>query len=323
MTHPIQGVHHVTAISGDPAENLRFYRDFLAQRLVKVTVNFDDPFTYHFYFGDRAGTPGTIYTTFPAPNAERGTHGAAKIAGTAFAVPVGSLEFWRSRAGSFGYAQRDRDPRFDERAISISDPDGAIIELVESDAPAPDHAMRWLPEGIDEANAITRILGVSLRMRDSSKSASYAADTLGFTRIGADGSATRLVAADGISMLDVLEDPTAPIGRFGAGIVHHVAWQTRDDADLSSWREAIESAGSRPTPIIDRQYFHSVYHREPGGVVYELATIDIGFTADEELGSLGTSLKLPTQHEPLRGRIEQSLTPIESQGVWVPRAPQP
>ncbi|MEM8836205.1 MAG: ring-cleaving dioxygenase [Planctomycetota bacterium] len=321
MSDRIRGLHHVTAISADPGENLRFYRDFLAQRLVKVTVNFDDPFTYHFYFGDAVGTPGTIYTTFPAPGGAPGTHGVAKIAGTAFAIPTGSLAFWRTRAESFGYAQTTRAARFGEDAITVIDPDGAVIELVESDAPPPDPGQRWLPSGVETSNAITRILGVSVRMRDASASAAYAEGTLGLDRVGADGPVERLLASDGISTLDVIEDPEAPIGRFGAGIVHHVAWQTRNDAELLAWRASVEAAGRQPTPLIDRQYFHSVYHREPGGVVYELATIDIGFTTDEEAESLGTALRLPPQHEPLRAQIAASLTPIESQGVWVPRSP--
>ncbi len=315
MSRPILGIHHVTAIAGDAQRNVDFYAGMLGLRFVKRTVNYDDPFTYHFYYGDDTGSPGTILTFFPWAGVPRGRRGAGQVVRTALAVPRGSLDAWELRlrgdeAAAQGVRVGARSERFGEAALSFEDPDGLGLELIESGGAAATAPGASPPMASDEA--IRGFHGVTLLERALEPTASLLVDELGWTRLGVEGNRTRFLAAtDGAEgparLVDVVADPEAPSGRLGAGIVHHVAWRTPDDASQSAWREHLVRGGHGVSPVMDRKYFHSIYFREPGGVLFEIATDPPGFTVDEPLESLGTSLLLPDAAESYRGEIEARL----------------
>ncbi|MEM9556345.1 MAG: ring-cleaving dioxygenase [Acidobacteriota bacterium] len=305
---PMAGIHHVTAIAGDPRRNLDLYAGVLGLRLVKKTVNFDDPSTYHLYYGDAEGSPGSIMTFFPWPGARRGRHGVGQTAATAFAVPVDSIGWWRDRLQASGIAS-DESERFGGPLLTLRDADGLVLELVGSvtgDDPRPpwdrvvpsDHAIR----GFD---------GVTLQEADEEPTAA-ALEVMGFRRLAEDGRRVRFVTGDGGSgaRVDVLVTPDAARGLGGAGTVHHVAFRAVDDADQLAWRSRLARAMLQPTDVKDRNYFHSIYYREPGGVLFELATDPPGFTVDEPLDALGETLRLPPWLEPARARIEAVLPPL-------------
>lgn len=295
MTKPIAGIHHVTAMASDPQANVDFYTGVLGLRLVKKTVNFDDPGTYHLYYGDETGRPGTIMTFFPWPMARRGVQGAGQATVTSFSVPRGSLGYWTEHLGKHGVAFEDPRPRFDEEVLTLLDPDGLKLELV-ANAEGDGHEVR----GFD---------GVTLTEWNPEVTAEVLTGTLGFRLAGQQGDRFRFEAGD--SRVDVVAAPASVRGHVSAGTVHHVAWRAADDADQIAWREAVAESGLYVTPVLDRQYFRSIYFREPGGVLFEIATDPPGFTRDETVESLGSALKLPPWLEPERKRIEQALPPIE------------
>jgi glyoxalase family protein len=289
------GIHHVTAIAGPARRNLDFYTRVLGLRLVKKTVNFDDPGTYHLYYGDETGRPGTIMTFFPWPMARRGVQGAGQATVTSFSVPQGSLGYWTERLGKLGVPYEDPRPRFDEEVLTMLDPDGLRLELVARGEGSGHEA-----QGFD---------GVTLTEWNPEVTAEVLTGTLGFRPSGQQGDRFRFEA--GASRVDVVASPASVRGHISAGTVHHVAWRAADDADQLAWREAVAESGLYVTPVLDRQYFHSIYFREPGGVLFEIATDPPGFTRDEPVESLGGALKLPPWLEPERKRIEQALPPIE------------
>ncbi len=295
MRKPIAGIHHVTAMASDPQANVDFYTGVLGLRLVKRTVNFDDPGTYHLYYGDETGRPGTIMTFFPWPMGRRGVQGAGQATVTSFSVPQGSLGYWTERLEKLGVPFEDPRPRFDEEVLTLLDPDGLKLELV-ARAKGGGHEVR----GFD---------GVTLTEWNPEVTAEVLVGTLGFRAAGQQGDRFRFEA--GTSRVDVVAAPASVRGHISAGTVHHVAWRAADDADQLAWREAVAESGLYVTPVLDRQYFHSIYFREPGGVLFEIATDPPGFTRDELVESLGSSLKLPPWLEPERKRIEQALPPIE------------
>jgi glyoxalase family protein len=311
----VRGIHHVTAIASDPQRNLDFYAGVLGLRLVKRTVNFDDPGTYHFYFGDETGTPGSILTFFPWPGAHRGRQGHGQVAVSSFSVPPSSVGFWIERMVRHGIpyegpAKRVTGTGGSERIISFKDPDGLLLELVASDR-AGERPAWGGAAGVSSNQAIRGFHSVTLWVEDHSATLEVL-DNLGFELIAEEGSIRRLATGDrGPGTIVQLRT----IGGFvqgvsGTGTVHHVAWRVADDAAQLALRDRVRAAGLDPTPVIDRNYFHSVYFREPGGILFELATEPPGFAIDEPIEHLGERLMLPPQYEPSRAQIEAVLPPV-------------
>ena len=311
---PIVGLHHVTAMASDPQVNLDFYTQVMGLRFVKRTVNFDDPGTYHFYFGDDVGSPGTILTFFPWPHARRGLAGAGEVSHAAFSVPVGSLGYWQERLREKGVLVERTARKFGEEVLTLADPDGMKVELVghtEADA-----LVERVPRFADvpAEHAIRGFFGVTMLEVGLEKTAKMLA-VLGFRKVAEEGNTTRF-AADGEgapvalgSFLDVVVEPGAKLGRMGAGSVHHIAFRAANDADQIAWGAAIGEHVST-TKVLDRDYFHSIYFREPGGVLFELATDNPGFAVDEPVETLGERLCLPPWLESRRAELEQRLAPL-------------
>jgi len=307
--NPIVGLHHVTAIASDPQANLDFYTEVLGLRFVKRTVNFDDPGTYHFYFGDDAGTPGTIITFFPWPHARRGLAGAGEVTHTAFSIPVGSIAYWEQRLAEKGVLVERTGKRFDEEVLTLADPDGMKLELV-AHAGAPEVTVPRYAD-VPAEDAIRGFYGVTMLHRELAPSAE-ALGLLGFVKTAEEGSRTRFRSAAGSvlgNQIDIVTDANASYGRTGAGSVHHIAFRATDDADQLEWRDKI-GAKLSVTTVQQRDYFESIYFREPGGVLYELATDTPGFGIDEPAETLGEALKLPKWLESSREVIEARLAPI-------------
>lgn len=304
----IAGLHHVTAYASDPQRNLDFYTQVLGLRFVKRTVNFDDPGTYHFYFGDDAGSPGTILTFFPWPHASRGVVGAGETTHTAFSVPQISLDYWEQRLQAHGVAVDRSGRRFDEDVLTFADPDGMKLELVAHASEGSAHPSRFSDVPVE--SAIQGFFGVSLLERELP--ATEAILTLmGFQRTAAEGSRVRFEAAGTAHgrRIDVVLDKEAAPGRSGAGTVHHIAFRNADDQAQLAWRAEIEKH-LQVTTVQDRTYFHSIYFREPGGVLFEMATDPPGFALDESVETLGEELRIPEWLEPRRASIEHRLQPI-------------
>ncbi len=305
------GIHHITAIASDPQRNLDFYTGVLGLRLVKQTVNFDDPGTYHFYFGDEGGSPGTILTFFPWPHINRGVHGAGAVATTTYAVPSGSLGAWADRLASHDVTATTVD-RFGQTALAFEDPDGLKLELIEDQA--VDAVPAWTGGGVGSDLAIRGFHSATLLVRDLSRMEKLLAGAFGMEKVATEGNRTRFRAiGEGASpngrFVDVIADPTAPMHKLGGGIVHHIAMRAASDAQQAEWAKTMIQTGLRPTPVADRFYFRSIYFREPQGVLFEIATDGPGFATDEPLGRLGETLKLPAQ-EHLRDRIESVLPKV-------------
>jgi glyoxalase family protein len=310
MLKPIVGLHHVTAIASNPQRTLDFYTDLLGQRFVKKTVNFDDPGTYHLYFGDDLGRPGTILTFFPWQGIGRGQSGAGETVATAFSAPSASIGFWKDRLSARGVAVTS-ERRFDADVLKFVDPDGMPLEIV-----AHDHSYDARPSRFSEIpaeHAIRGFFGVTLLERNLAET-SAVLELLGFQKISESGARNRFTAAgDEIgTMVDVVVDPVAPRGHLGAGSVHHIAFRAPDDTAQLAWRSEI-AKHMAVSPVMDRDYFHSIYFREPGGVLFELATDPPGFTRDESLEHLGEELKIPAWLEPKRKAIEHRLATLQLQ----------
>lgn len=303
----VLGIHHVTAIASDPQRNLDFYVGLLGLRLVKRTVNFDDPETYHLYFGDDVGHPGSIMTFFPWPGARPGRHGTGQVAVTSFAVLPRSLGFWVERLVRHGI--RHEGPT--KQVISFKDRDGLMLEIV-GDAGAEARPAWGDAPGIPREDAIHGLHGVTIWAEQGDATERVLVDTLGFRPVHEHGSTRRFVVGDGGpgTIVDVRSVGGFVRGAGGAGTVHHVAWRVADDGAQLQMRERVTSVGLDPTPVIDRNYFHSVYFREPGGVLFELATDSPGFAIDEPVTELGQRLMLPRQYEAHRAQIEGILPPI-------------
>jgi glyoxalase family protein len=306
-TPTIPGIHHITAIAGDPQRNLDFYTTVLGLRLVKLTVNFDDPGTYHFYFGNEEGTPGSILTFFPWPHAPRGVVGSGQVTATTFAVPVGSAPYWRSRLPAHGVTVTDAGERFGEAILAIDDPDGLPLELIATRDANPALASKDTP--VDSEHAICGFHSATLSEEGYEQTARLLTDTMGFSLVGNEGNRFRYQAADGGAgaIVDLLCRPDGRFGRLGTGTVHHIAWRTPDDPQQLQWRSELARLGYNVTPVIDRNYFHSIYYREPGGVLFEIATDPPGFAIDEPKEHLGERLVLPRQYESQRPTLERTL----------------
>lgn len=306
----LSGIHHVTSIAGDPQRNVDFYTGILGLRLVKQTVNFDVPGTYHLYYGDAVGTPGTILTTFPWAHLPRVRSGAGQISTTAFTIPAGSMGYWARRLRALQVPVEGPIERLGEQVLTFRDHDGLAYDLIERERAL--QSTPWERGPVPAEHAIRGFAGVTLLEPAPDRTARVLTETLGFTPSGEEGNRARFIVGDGpdAATIDVLVDPDAPPGTEGVGTVHHIAYRTPDDATQLAWRERAAAAGLRVTPVRDRQYFRSIYFREPGGVLFEIATAPPGFAVDESIEQLGSSLKLPPWLEPERERIERGLEPI-------------
>ena len=302
MISQIDGLHHVTLLaSGAKANNAYFTRD-LGLRRVKKTVNFDAPDVYHLYYGDAAGTPGTVMTYFPFPRAARGRPGTGEASETAFAVPDGALPFWQDRLGG------ETGTRFGERRLTVAGPDGETLVLVET---GDDPRTPWTDGGVGTDHAIRGFHSVTLRLADAGGTEEVLR-FMGYARAGTEGDTTRWTVGDGpANAVDVTVAPDLPPAAQGAGSTHHVAFRVADRARQAEVRQALADAGLGVTPPIDRDYFWAIYFRTPGGVLFEVATNEPGFDRDEDPAHLGEALKLPEQHARLRPQLEAYLEPIE------------
>ena len=312
MEPRILGLHHVTATADDAQEDLDCYAGLLGLRLVKKTVNFDNHNVYHFYYGDEAGTPGTLWTTFPYKGwgVKKGTRGAGQITATSFSVPAGSLDAWRDRLDKVALWHQDAKPRFGDEVLNFEDPSGLVLELIASDR---DDRRPWLGGGVDEDAAVQGVHSVTVTVRDAAPSVHFLTDALGWQVVGEEGFRTRLAAGGDLPghYLDVFHDPDAPPAVNGTGTVHHVAMAIATEEEQLAARVHLLEVGRQVTEVRDRQYFRSIYFREPGGVLYEIATLGPGFTVDEPQAELGRGLKLPPWEEPVRGAIEAALPAVE------------
>ena len=311
MPFPILGLHHITATVNEAQPDLDFAAEALGLRLVKKTVNFDNHHVFHFYYGDERGTPGTIWTTFPyaGKGVRVGTKGAGQVTATSFSVPAGSLDFWQTRLTEHGLTVRERPPHFDEAALIATDPSGLVMELI-----ANNHDTRqgWTGSGIGADAAIRGVHSVSVTVRSPVDTVRFMSDLLGFTTTNEVEGRVRL-AVNGTGpgkTVDVVNGGDAPAAINGLGTVHHVAFAIERAEDQKRLREELLRRGVRVTEVLDRQYFQSIYFREPGGVLFEVATVSPGFLIDEPLGSLGAALKLPPWEEPNRADIEAGLPAI-------------
>jgi glyoxalase family protein len=303
MDTRIEGIHHVTALAGPPQQNLDFYGGVLGLRLVKTTVNFDDPGTYHFYFGDPVGSPGTILTFFPWPGASRGRIGNGQVTATSFRAAKGSLDAWQERLAASDADVAGVTERLGEHVLSFRDPDGLQLEIVEWDGESHTH-------GPDVLHGFS---GVTLELEQTEWTMRLLVETLDFIPVGEERDRLRFRApGEGPGVVfDLVRRPGARRGSVGVGVVHHVALRVPDENAQQAWRERLIEAGLHVTEVADRTYFRSIYFREPGGVLFELATDAPGFLVDEPEEALGDALMLPPWLEPRRAEIERRLPPIE------------
>ena len=307
MEDKVLGLHHITGIAGNAKRNLDFYTKVLGQRFVKKTVNFDDPGTYHFYFGNETGTPGTVLTFFPWANVRQGHNGTGMATNIGYAVPEGSLEFWKDRFKEFKVKHEDISEKFGEKHLPFQDPDGLRIDLVVPNK--DDNRKPWETNEIKSDAATKGFHSVTLTLRRLEPTVAVLTDILGYHLLKQEGNHYRFVtdSIDHANIVDLIIAPDVPAGLNAAGTNHHVAFRVKDDNILMDYREKVLSKGLNITPKIDRDYFFSLYFREPGGVLFELATDNPGFTKDEPLNELGTHLKLPRQYENARAEIEKVL----------------
>jgi glyoxalase family protein len=307
MEDRILGLHHITAIADNAKRNHQFYTDTLGVRFVKKTVNFDDPGTYHFYFGDEHGTPGTILTFFPWEGIGRGQTGTGMATEIGYSVPAGSLDFWTDRFKAKNIVHGPVAERFGELYLPFEDPDGLKLNLIVPKA--ADSRKAWETAEVKAAQATKGFHSVVLNLRSIGPTANILTDVLGYKFQEQEGNRHRFVtdAIPEASIIDLIESPKESAGKGGGGTNHHVAFRVENDEVLMNFREKVAKKGLNITPKINRDYFFSLYFREPGGVLFELATNNPGFTVDEPLDQLGQHLKLPVQYESIRADIEKVL----------------
>jgi glyoxalase family protein len=310
MYNKILGIHHITAMASDAQRNVDFYVSILGLRFVKKSINQDAPDVYHLYYGDEVGSPGTAMTFFPFGHAARGTRGNGEISRVAFAVPTVSMDFWISHLSKNGITFSGPEKKFENEVIAFPDPDGMMIELVFSDKKFIKYP--WKQGPIPVQYAIRSFFGVTMNLASLEQSTMVLKEILGFTQTSTNGSLYRFYAGEegDEAVIDIVVNPNLPVARQSVGSVHHIAWRVKDFTAHEEWREKVEQSGLSPTEVIDRFYFHSIYFREPGGVLYEIATDNPGFTVDETLEELGSKLVLPPWYESSREKIERALPPI-------------
>ena len=300
------GIHHITAFAGNPQANVDFYAGILGMRMIKRTINFDAPEIYHLYFGNEYGSPGTAMTFFPASDTAKGSIGAGQVGWTTFAVPEGSLEFWAERLASFG-VEVERHRRFGEDFLRFRDFDGLQLELVQrADVPAS----TWTFAGVGAEQAVKGFGGVVLYSLKPQETMEALVQLLGLEKERQEGDYARFIAPGEYGNIIDVYLGQLPRGYGGAGTIHHIAWRAKDNQEHVSWREAAREKGFQTTDIIDRQYFQSIYFRERGGILNEIATDGPGFAVDEPWEALGQKLMLPPWYEEIREQIEANLEPI-------------
>ncbi|MCW1924947.1 ring-cleaving dioxygenase [Luteolibacter arcticus] len=309
MKPEITGIHHVTAIASDPQRNIDFYAGLLGLRMVKKTVNFDDPSAYHLYYGDESGSPGSIVTFFYWPGHDaRGRLGSGQTTALVFSAPGGSLGYWQERLEKQAVAV-ERKNRFGEEVLAFVDPDKIPVEIVA----VPDDARHgWTGAGIPAEHALRGLHTAELTVAFAAATEALLSIEMGFRLVKREGNRARFEAGPGGSgrYADVLESQ-GPRGSGGSGTIHHIAWSVPDDETELAKQAELQRSGYQVSPVMDRDYFHSIYYREKGGILFEIATENPGFAVDEMPELLGTGLKLPKQHEHLRARIEQILPPLQ------------
>jgi glyoxalase family protein len=336
----VLGIHHITAIARNPQRNIDFYSGLLGMRLVKLTVNFDDPTTYHLYYGDSLGHPGTILTFFPWSEAPKGYRGTGQVTAISFLIPSGSMSYWIDRLKRNGISFVGPSKRFSDEFVSFYDPDGLMLELISSSSSndfrkqqqhhhQPDNS--WKGSPVAKEHAIRGFHSATLSEEGYERTASLLADTMGFKLVVKDSKEGRFrfgivennsnqedgaAASSSMgSIVDLVCQPDISRGYVGIGTVHHIAWRAASDKHQIDLRQRIaDEAHLNPTPVLDRIYFHSVYFREPGGILFEIATDPPGFAIDERPEDLGTQLKLPQWLEPVREKIKQVLPPVNLPG---------
>lgn len=301
------GIHHITAIVGHPQENVDFYSGFLGLRLVKKTVNFDDPGTYHLYFGDKGGNPGTIITFFPWARAQQGIIGDGQVGATSYVVPTGAISFWEKRLEKFKIPFTKTE-RFGEQYLNFADPHGLKLEIVEREA---GERNEWEFGDVISEVAIKGFGGATLLSAQPMKTAELLEKVMGLEKIGNEGDLVRFQSTSDIGNIIDLQLTSIGRGQMGVGTVHHIAWRAKDDADQLDWKDYVESHGYGVTPVRDRNYFNAIYFREPGEILFEIATDPPGFAHDETPGTMGENLKLPEQYEVHRDKLEKVLIPVK------------
>jgi glyoxalase family protein len=311
MEERILGIHHITAIASSAKKNLDFYTKVLGLRLLKKTVNFDDPGTYHLYYGDEAGSPGTILTFFPYEDARRGKAGTGMATHIGYAVPEGSFDFWMKRFEEHKVSYGRPSEKFGEQYLPFQDPDGLFLELVIPKQ--ADNRKPWETEEVKAEAATKGFHGVTLTLREADKTAAILTDIFGYTLQDQTGSQYRYStdAVEGANSIDLVENPNMGRGEGGAGTNHHIAFRVKNEEVLMKFREKVLAKGFNITEKIDRNYFYSLYFREPGGVLFEIATDNPGFAIDESVEELGQKLLLPPQYEPQRAKIEAVLPKLD------------
>ncbi len=307
MNTDILGIHHVTAIAGDPQRNIDFYTGVLGLRLVKLTVNFDDPGSYHLYYGDEQGHPGTLLTFFAWPGVPKGRQGTGQVTVTSFSIPQGSVDYWIERLSQQGVSSTGPASRFDETVLSLHDPDGLALELVAH--PQAELRPAWKAGQVPAEHAIRGVHTVTLSEDGYERTAKLLTETMGFRLLGEENGVFRYAVGEQGpgAYVDVRCAPGLRRGHVAGGTVHHVAWRTPTDERELAWHGVLAGLDLNVTPVLDRKYFHSIYFREPGGILFEIATDLPGFAVDEPVGQLGTHLELPPWLEPQRKEIEQAL----------------
>jgi len=304
------GLHHITAIAADPKTNLDFYTRLLGLRFVKKSVNQDDPGTYHLYYGDNVGSPGTALTFFPWQGLRRGRPGTGQAYATAFSIPAASLAYWQQRLAGLKVATEPVAQRFGDQVLAFADPDGMRLELVattEADTRTPAPSQDVLAE-----HGIRGFHSSTLALTDARPTAALLTQVMGYRLLAEEPHRARYTVASGGpgAYVDLLTDPKLPRGLNGAGTVHHIAFRVADDTEHLAAHDQLADAGAHVSPVIDRAYFKSIYYREPAGVLFEIATDQPGFAIDESVETLGTKLSLPPRLEPHRAEIEAALPPL-------------
>ncbi|MBB2974153.1 VOC family protein [Mesorhizobium sp. RMAD-H1] len=309
MLTQIKGLHHVTSLAANAQENSDFFTKTLGLRRVKKTVNFDAPEVYHLYYGDQTGTPGTVMTYFPFPHIAAGRPGTGEVGETYFAIPKGSLAYWKDRLGRLSVKGLQETQIFGEKRLRFNGPDRDAFSLVEVDE---DHRDGWLQDEIGAAEAIKGFHGASMRLKDAGATRELLR-FMGYEEIESKDNWARFAikGGNGADYIDLETMPQADYARQGAGSVHHIAFAVENRAAQLEARKALLDTGYQVTPVIDRDYFWAIYFRTPGGVLFEIATNEPGFDRDEDTAHLGQALKLPTRYEPFREKIEQLLEPIK------------
>lgn len=317
---PIKGLHHVTAVTRDAQRNVDFYRNVLGQRFVKKTVNFDVPDTYHLYFADAIGMPGSVLTFFAWPNMKRGSRGTGETMALAYNIPANSMGFWQKHLKGERIELLPVEKRFGLDVLPFDDPDGMRVELIASDTSPDIHY--WEEGPIPQEHALHGFHSVTLWLDALKPTTDLVTQEMGYTYTGKEGDRYRFTGGPGIlgTTLDILHHPDDMPAKamFGAGTIHHIAFRVPTDEMQLEYQSALLAAGHEVTPVIDRKYFHSIYYREPGGVLFEIATEPPGFSVDEPVESLGEKLVLPERFEPNRNAIEQGLPPITLRTIEKP-----